>query len=186
MPLLITPVSVTGTGTYTHNEALIIDGIFPGQGTGWTSAATVYWNGPESKFEIDYGALFTIEDVTLSVDNNDSYLVEFSQDGAVWSSLFTVDIGDGEITWGMDTMTSMAGEAEYVSGIDFEPVEARYLRIMSVGGDNMYSVGEIQAYGTGDAPVPEPSTLLLFGAGAAGMAFISRKTEELKEELNDR
>ena len=49
-----------------------------------------------------------------------------------------------------------------IASLDFAPVDARYLRVFAIGGDNFYSVSEIQAFA---APVPEPSTIMLFGLG---------------------
>ncbi len=74
----------------------------------------------------------------------------------------------------MDIMSSVAGNPEYVSSIEFAPVSARYLRIAATGGDNFYSVGEFQAFGSTSVPVP--ATALLFGLGLIGLVG-SRKTK---------
>nr|WP_321465376.1 PEP-CTERM sorting domain-containing protein [uncultured Desulfobulbus sp.] len=176
---LLNPIGVSGSGTYYHSADLIIDGIIPSETTHWQDGANVYWYGAEPIFTINYGAIYTIEDVTVSVDNNDDYIVEYSANGTDWYELFKIYASYGEIPvspGGMDTMTTIYGDSEYVASIDFgEAVSAQYLRISAVGGDGYYSVGEVQAFGTSSSPVPEPSTMLLLGAGLAGMAFISRK-----------
>lgn len=94
-------------------------------------------------------------------------------------NLFTIDVGDGEHGWGMDTMSTDGAHAEYVLGIDFSSVQARYLRIKATGGDNMYSIGELQAFGSAAAElpvsVPEPSITALLAAGLFGLGFARRR-----------
>ncbi len=68
----------------------------------------------------------------------------------------------------MDTMATDNGHGEYVSGIDFAAVGARYLKVNATGGDVRYSIGEVQAYGDA-AAVPEPATVALLGIGLAGL-----------------
>lgn len=59
-------------------------------------------------------------------------------------------------------MSSMAGSTEYISGIDFSPVQAKLLRIFATGGDGAYSVGELQAYSSEISPVPIPAAVFMF------------------------
>ena len=88
--------SVAGTGTYTNSEGLLIDGIFPAHQSHWQDATNVWWNGNAPQFTFDYGDVFLIEDIILSVDNNDSYLIESSLDGSSWDPLFEIMVGDGK------------------------------------------------------------------------------------------
>jgi len=166
--------TVSGTGTYTGALTLLTNNVFPAEGGAWQTN-TVWWKNQESAaiFNFDMGESYHVEDVILSVDNNDRYRVDYSTDNNNWQPLFEISNTYGEITWGMDTMGTNSSLAEYVSQIDFTPITAQYLRIYATGGDHMYSVGEFQAYGT--QPVPEPATLILFGSGLAGIAGLRRK-----------
>ena len=178
-------VNVTGTGTYNSgtgastmpgNLAPLTDGYFPPEATHWQSNTT--WSyGPgydtdQEVYTFDMGATYLVQDITLSVDNNDSYVVEYSLDGASWDNLFTISSGYGEIGWGMDTFTTVAGDSEYLSALDFAAVQAQYLRIYWASGDGMYSVGEFQAFGT---PTPIPGAVWLLGSGLAGLVGLRRR-----------
>ena len=183
----ITPVGITGTGPYYNSASLIIDGftapqssITPYNINWWAGADNTYWNGLDTSFTIDLGATFHVTDIAWSVDNNDAYALKTSLDGVTFTPLFSILQSDGEVDagnpGGMDTMNSFLGNPDYVASMDFAPVDARYLRVAAVGGDNSYAIGEVTAYGTplGGA-VPEPSTYGIFGAAALlGAAFWRR------------
>ncbi|MDP2912317.1 MAG: PEP-CTERM sorting domain-containing protein, partial [Candidatus Omnitrophota bacterium] len=85
---------------------------------------------------------------------------------ADWLFLWAISASDGTVgvDWGMDTLSRSVNAS------------AQYLKIYATGGDNSYSVGELQAFGTGSA-IPEPSSMLLLGLGglAAGL-FKKRKS----------
>jgi len=144
---VIAPVSVSGT---LLNK--LIDGNLPAEGSVYTGSPCVSWTGKDPIFTVDLGRKYIIEDIVLSVDNNDDYTIEGSGNNTDWIPLMKVNRQYGEIRWGMETLSTIAGDPEYVSGIDFTPVEARYLRIFATGGDDKYAVGEIMAYGYAAAP----------------------------------
>lgn len=177
---ILTPVSVTGTGSYNNSPALIADGTIPSESTGWTSATNVYWNGTAVSLILDLGSVFSINDILVSVDNNDNYAISYAETLGSWSILTTILSSYGEIGYGMDTMSSVSGNAEYISGIDFSSVNARYVKIEATGGDNSYSVGELQIDGNAiqQAPhgVPDSgSTALMIFGSLIGLAALRRK-----------
>jgi len=174
---MLTVVATSATGPYNNPLAWLTDGFFPSEGGQWQTD-TVWWRGTGTRFEFDLGSVFLVRDVLLSVDNNDSYAVETSEDGSAWGPLFNIGADFGEIGWGMDTMSSDAASFEYVPGTEFAATSARYLRIQAIGGDGLYSVGEFQIFGDPigvGSPLPAPGTLFLLGAGLSALGFSRKK-----------
>lgn len=163
----LTFTQVSGSGTYNGDLGLITDGSFPAEGGQWQTS-TVWWNGTTPAFTLDLGGVYAIDDLVLSVDNNDSYSVKYSSDGTGWVDLLNISQSYGEIGWGMDTMSTDSSDPEYISYLDFAPVNARYFLISAIDGDNSYSIGEFHAEGT--SVVPIPAAAWLFGSGLLGLA----------------
>lgn len=177
---LIIPSTVSATGTYSHSANLINDGFIPTERTAWTAASNVYWKGTAPTFMLDFGELYNLNDVLVSVDNNDYLTIDWSIDSSSWSNLFNINRNDGEVTWGMDTLSTDNLNSEYESNIDFSSVQARYLRIKATGGDNSYAIGEFQAFGSKVSSVPEPSTFAIFALGMIGLVSRRLKNRILK------
>lgn len=163
----VSAVSATGTGTFNNSPDMLIDGVLASEGSLWKAGTSVWWSGMSPTFTIDLGGVVLLEDLLVQVDNNDAYRFEYSENNNTWSSLFDIQVSDGEVGWGMDTMSTDSQNSEYIASLDFAPVDARYIRVFAIGGDNFYSVSEIQAFA---APVPEPSTIMLFGLGLLTLA----------------
>jgi len=161
-------ISVTGTGTYNNSVSLLTDGSKPADATDWAGATNVWWYGTEPTFTLQFNSVYTVNQLLIQVDNNDDYRIDYSLNGSDWFLLDTIPSGIGSVGWGMETFNR--------TSTDFTPVDARYLRVYATGGDNMYSISEVQAFGA--AAVPEPGTLALFGTGLLVSRFF-RKREEL-------
>lgn len=185
-PVAVSASSNTGT-TLNGTVGLVHDGIFPDEFDFYAGPNTVSWVGQDSLtngipnsavFTLTFDQIYTLQDVRLSIDNNDFYQMQVSIDGANWNTLFTALSFEGEVDNGMDTMSSVAGDPEFVTSIDFVASQARYARIYAVTGDNHYAVGEIQF--TGTPAVPEPSHYALLGAGLIGLGMRLRAGKHRK------
>ncbi len=175
-PVVVT--GVTGTGSLNHDPSLIIDHVIPSEGSVWNLADKVYWSGTTPTLTMTFNQIYILQDVLLSVDNNDAYRMEVSLNGTDWSTLFNISSGDGEIGFGMDTMSSDSSHGEYIASINFTASQARYARIFATGGDNSYSVGEVIFAGASiPTAVPEPAIAALLSLGFLGLGLIHKRAQ---------
>ncbi len=141
-----------GTGASVGSASLLVDGILPDEEAAWDSSVNVWWSD-SSAFVIDLGAVRVVEHLMGCVDNNDTYLIEASEDGESFVELVTIPADVGEIEGGMDCMSSREDHPECEPALAFEPVRARYVRIRAIEGDEAYTVGELQLeFGPGNGP----------------------------------
>lgn len=165
------PVGVSCTAEVT-GCAYALDGVFPVEWQEWTSE-TAYWDGTAAAVTYDLGGSRQITGVTVSLDNNDSYLLEASADGgASWNTLLFVGASVGNVDWGMDTFSTLPAHPHYDAGISFTPQTGALIRVMAVDGDGLYSVGELQF----TTAVPEPASWAMALAGVAGLAAWRRRS----------
>ncbi len=147
---LAAEVSIKGQGNFNNKETLIIDGNFVEQGSTWDGENCAWWNENENEkptsFIVDFGELSRLTDILLQVDNNDTYAVEYSEDGLNFKPWLTIKNEYGQIDFGMDTFSSDENHPNYVKALDFEPVNARFVKIYAVAGegDGSYSISEVQ------------------------------------------
>ncbi|NTU53473.1 MAG: PEP-CTERM sorting domain-containing protein [Chlorobiaceae bacterium] len=160
-------ITATGDGGYYNSPGRLIDGEIPDEGTWWASSTNVYWNGTAPFFTLEFDSVYTLVDLLVQVDNNDDYLIQYSLNGADWVGLYTIPGSAGNINGGMDTFIP--------SEINFSPVNARYIRLSALDGDNMYAISEVQAFGT--SPVPEPASVVLLGSGLFALFGYRAKKE---------
>ena len=164
------PATVTGSGAFDHSASILADGVIPGKRTNYTDDGAVNWANSATTFTFDFGAGQSVGSLLLSADNNDVYTVSASLDGMTFSTLLTVLPSDGTATFGLDIFSTDPSSPDYLPGSAFQPVSARYLQLQASGGDSRYGAGELQAF----APVPEPASFALLGAGT-GAAMVRRR-----------
>lgn len=156
---LITPAGVTtGGGTIYHNSpSLLIDNVIPAEGTPLNDARCVWWGGGGS-LVVDLGRQYYVQDIVVQVDHNDVYMIDYSVDNRTYTNMMGISNHYGNVSSGMDTMSTIFGDFQYISELDFAPVKARYLKIRNTSGNGSYSVSELQAFGNlGGNPAPLPA-----------------------------
>ncbi|VEN73678.1 exported hypothetical protein [Candidatus Desulfarcum epimagneticum] len=160
----------------------LTDGVFAPDRLKWTHPENFSWHK-----ETDYGRslryfLFELPEpadiynINVQVDNNDSYLIEYSIDGENYEFLAIVDPSHRkpDVRWGMKTVSSHPESPYYVEGMfpnDKRGVTARFLRISAFGGDNEYAVNEFQVF---DEPInPVQIDPVQMYQNSTGMNFVA-------------
>ena len=140
------------------------DGIFPSLGQAWTDN-TAYWfgSGEDRSIVFEFDRVYTVKSFDASIDNNDSYVVQFSLDGKSWDATVSISPDEGGVGWGMD---------RFQRSVD--PTPARYARVFASYGDDLNSVGELKIL----AAVPEPEAYAMFLAGIGLIGAIARRRRQ--------
>lgn len=149
--------------------AFALDDQFPPLGQFWQDE-TAWWTDFNESVTYALSGAYLVTGLTVSLDNNDAYLIEASTNGIDWASLLFVPVNAGNVGGGMDTFSTIAGNPFKDINLDFTPAMASQIRITSLDGDGLNSVGELQL-----AAVPEPGTWLLMAGGLAGLAWRRRR-----------
>jgi hypothetical protein len=144
---IILPRSVQGEGIYNNEVKALIDGQSPAEGSPWDSPNSIYWENTEAFFLLDLGGVFRVTGLLIQVDGNDDYNIDYSLDGIEYISLIQISESHGTVASGMDTMSTVSSDPNYVVDLEFEPVSARFVKVYATGGDNRFSLSEIQIFG---------------------------------------
>ncbi|MCG7853628.1 MAG: hypothetical protein MIO92_14000 [Methanosarcinaceae archaeon] len=154
----IKALSVKGFGEYGNNAGVLIDRAIPPEETEYTDPACVYWHTAGTYFIIDLGSVVQIEGITIQVDNNDDYSLEVSEDGKKYSPLLFISSDWGEMGFGMETISTVKGNPEYIPEAALVPSRGRYLKLSAGGGDDAYAASEVLVFGKQDAPASHHAT----------------------------
>ncbi len=114
--------------------------------------------------------------VTQDVTSADVVL-NFQDDGFDWYEYADLDVGGNEFNWEVNTGDVSFTVTSLMTLSDIGTVDAT---LTCTRGDFYFNTATLFAEGTdpvnvGNEPVPEPSTILLMGAGLLGLAGYSRK-----------
>lgn len=125
---------------------------------------------------VDLGTFYDIDKIILkSYDNSNwpsSYYVNYdllySTDNISWTSAGTGTLYDDPNS--------------YIDTVVFDGQTVQYLKFNVVGGTHWSHLREMEVYGAvhdaSGSEVPEPATMLLFGAGIAGLAAVGRRQKK--------
>ncbi|MFH1153057.1 MAG: hypothetical protein V1793_04515 [Pseudomonadota bacterium] len=140
-------VSVNGFGEYSNDAGLLIDLTIPPEESDYMDPACVYWYTEDVYFIIDLGAVVQIQGVTIQADNNDDYNIDVSENGNDFVPLIVFSSDWGEMGFGMETVSTVKNDKEYVPEAMMSPIRARYLKLSARGGDGAYAVSEVLVFG---------------------------------------
>ncbi len=144
-----------------------VGNVFEPEGQQWNNGS-FWWdqdpsvNASPLTWEVQLNQAYTVNQFLVQADDNDSYLLEY-WDGAAWQSAFAIPFS-----------ANGPGLRTRDSGV-FAAITTDRFRFTATGGDNYYSVSEIQAIQA--FAVPEPSTwaLMIIGFGLVGNALRRRR-----------
>ena len=124
------------------NSRRLTDGIMAAEGDPWESELTSAFSGTSGRVVYDLGESVRITAVDLQGDNNDEYIVEVSEDGQSFTSLWTGD--------------PISGQGMRRRGFHGLGGQGRYVRLRAQGGDGYYSLSEFQLFCEKPATWPPP------------------------------
>ena len=133
----------------------LTDGVFLDESHQW-NMGTVWWDSSSyaPNLDIDLQADYLISRIVVQADNNDEYLINLSDDLVVKpEGAIVIPAVAG---WGMMTRDIVLPTPVLADRI-------RFGHHPSGAGDDLYSVSEIQAFGT--PAVPAPAAIMLLGSG---------------------
>lgn len=152
--------TVSATGSYNGDLAVLNDGFVPADGTAYNAPEQVNFTNAPAEFRFSFGTQVTVDSLLANVDNNDTYTFSFF-DGTTLVGLLNIGAGEGSVGNGVETFNRI-----------FAPTLATSVVVSASGGDNLYSIGEVQFGGTAVNAVPEPATwaMMIGGFGLLGAA----------------
>ncbi len=146
----------------------LVDGVFRPEGTVWTDGTVLWSFSTTPTIQVDLGAAYTIDGAIVQGDDNDTYLLEYFNGS--WQTAWAIPTSGGG---GMRARPN----ADQTTQFSFGPINAQLWRVSATGGDDRYSLAEIQLFTN---PAPEPSTFFLL-AGALGVFGASRLRRRQKD-----
>jgi len=156
----------------TANAQTVVDGIFLPKNRQWDQGS-VWWDdhdGVANHLVIDLNGIFSLESFVIQADDNDAYLLEYWDTAtATWQTAWNIPNYNSP-GMGMGMHTHYDSES-YVLERAITTDALRFSGNLS-NGDRLFSVSEIQAFGS---PVPLPPAVWLFGSSLVCFGLFRRK-----------
>ena len=134
------PLGAPTESQYVDNVDRLTDGQQALEGTSWKSEAAASFRRGRAFAVFDLGKVTTIEAAYLQGDNNDQFIIEVSEDGTHFATL-----------WTAPAKRAQGLRARWASGLGGS---ARFVRLSAIGGDSWVSVSEIQLFSATPAVWP--------------------------------
>ena len=169
LPTAYTSVTVDGTdgvlsaadagwsgGSTASDKLAPITGAVQPEATQWNHGS-FWWDASVStvSWTVTLDKSYALTGFSIQADDNDTYLLQY-WNGSTWAD--AVDVG----TYGAYGLVTRPTYSLAT------PITTHELRFTATGGDGLYALGHIEAYGS---VVPEPSTWVMMLAGFAGLGF---------------
>jgi hypothetical protein len=110
----------------------LTDGERALEGTDWDSDAVAFFRGSSAYAVFDLGKVTPIEAAYLQGDNNDEFVLEASEDGTNFTTL-----------WRAPAVSGQGLRARLATGLGGS---ARFVRLSTIGGDSFVSASELQLF----------------------------------------
>ncbi|MBW2627864.1 MAG: hypothetical protein JRE45_09600, partial [Deltaproteobacteria bacterium] len=134
------PLDAPTESQYIDNVDRLTDGQQALEGTPWQSEAAASFRRGRAFAMFDLGKVKPIEAAYLQGDNNDEFIIEVSEDGTHFTTL-----------WRAPAKSAQGLRARWASGFGGS---ARFVRLSAIGGDPWVSVSEIQLFSATPAVWP--------------------------------
>ena len=125
----------------------LTDGQRSFEGSAWNSKTAAIFRGSRAYVIFDLGEVTPIEAVYLQGDNNDEFILETSEDGARFTTL-----------WTAPAVGPQGLRARWKSGLGGS---ARFAKLSAIGGDPSVSASEIQLFSATPSVWPPKVSVLL-------------------------
>lgn len=148
-----------GSG-WTVSKDTIVDGTFLPRSNQW-DRGPVWWDsrdGQSRSIDINLNGVYKIESLIVQADDNDAYILKYYDlNSNTWQTAWNVPNYDG-YGWGMQTRPIPSNDNERF--ILSSPITTNALKIEgNMGsGDRLFSVSEIQAFGSLDDSIEDSTS----------------------------